>query len=239
MKKKIMNKTGYMNTYISKTFQRTFKEFIDTILLKYCNSNKIVCSLGCYDDILADQINFKELYLVDIKFGECYHKSNANIHYFEDTIKNVLSYKDFQNCMDVVLMTTVVEHLDESALKFVFTYVKDILKPNGIFIFTFPNAHSINRLVGVELGMLGFPKDLSKGDKFVGHKKMYSYNDIDQFEKWLRMKRIEDIGIMFKPLSNAQMDKYFSKNLETFIQIGYDLGSKACSYIGGIFKNES
>ena len=235
MIKKITNNIGYMNTYSTKTFQRTFKEFLNTILLKYCNDSSKICSLGCYDDILADQIKFKELYLVDIKFGTCRHKSNTKIRYFEDTIENVLKYKDFQDSMDVVLMTTVVEHLDEELLKFIFTHIKDILAPNGIFIFTMPNGRSINRLIGVELGMLRFPEELDKRDKTIGHKKMYSYYDIDLFEEWLTLKRIENIGIMFKPLSNAQMDKYFSENLEIFIQIGHDLGPKVCSYIGGVF----
>lgn len=234
---KNINNIGYMNTYTTKTFQRTFEEFTNTILLKHCNNpNKIICSLGCYDDILVNQIKFKELYLVDMKFGICHHKSNTNIHYFEDNIENTLGYKNFQNRMDVVLMTTVVEHLDKSSLKFIFTHIKDILKPNGIFIFTIPNGHSVNRLVGVELEILGFPTELDKRDKAIGHKNMYSYNDINKFEKWLNLKRIEDIGIMFKPLSNAQMDKYFGENLEIFIQIGRDLGPKVCSYIGGVFK---
>ena len=240
MKKKIIHDIGYMNTYVTKTFQRTFTEFLNTILLKYCNNpNKIICSLGCYDDILVEQIKFKELYLVDMKFGKCYHKSNTKIHYFEDNIENVLNYDNFQNHMDVVLMTTVVEHLDKELLKYIFTNIKNILAPNGIFIFTMPNSHSINRLVGVELEMLKFPEELDKRDIEVGHKQMYSYYDINLFERWLEMERIENIGIMFKPLSNKQMDKYFSENLETFIQIGYDLGAKVCSYIGGVFKNVS
>ncbi|KKM87750.1 hypothetical protein LCGC14_1265790 [marine sediment metagenome] len=238
MKKKISYNKGYMGSYSTKTNQRIFEEFINTILLKYCSdSNKIICSLGSYDDVLVDQIKFKELYLVDIKFGTCHHKSNTNIHYFEDTVKNIMTHEDFQNRMDVVLMTTIVEHLDEKLLNYIFTHMKNILTNNGLFIFTVPNACSMNRLVGVQLGMLKYPTELDKGDKLVGHKKMYCYRDMPYFLRWLRMKKIEDIGIMFKPLSNSQMDKYFGENLETFIQIGRDLGPKVCSYIGGVYQN--
>ena len=238
MKKKISYNTGYKGSYSTKTNQRIFEEFINTVLLKYCNdSSKIVCSLGCYDDVLVDQIKFKELYLVDMKFGLCYHRSNTKVHYFEDTVKNIMTHEVFQNRIDVVLMTTVVEHLEQESLHYIFSHMKNILTDNGIFIFTIPNGHSLNRLVGVELGMLRFSKELSEGDKNVGHKKMYCYDDISRFERWLGMKKIEDIGIMFKPLSNTQMDKYFGENLETFIQIGRDLGPKVCSYIGGVFKN--
>ena len=237
MKKKIMHEKGYMNSYSSKTFQRIAEEFLNTILLKYCNdSSKTICSLGCYDDVLVDQIKFKELYLVDMKFGRCFHRSNSKVYYFEDSIENILVNEDFKNCMDVVLMTNVVEHIEKISLHFIFKHIRNILTPNGVFIFTIPNARSVNRLVGVELGMLEHPTSLSKIDKSYGHKEMYGYDDIIYFERWLKMKKIEDIGIMFKPLSISQMDKYFGDNLETFIQIGRELGSRACSYIGAIFK---
>jgi len=237
MNKKIMHEKGYMDSYSSKTFQRIAVEFLNTILLKYCNDpNKTVCSLGCYDDVLAEQIKFKELYLVDMEFGKCFHKSNTKIHYFEESIEKMIFAKNFQNKMDVVLMTNVVEHINETILNNILKHIRNILVPNGIFIFTIPNTRSVNRLVGVELGMLEHPTSLSEDDKHIGHKKMYNYDDITYFGMLLKMEKIEDIGIMFKPLSNRQMDKYFGENLETFIQIGYDLGAKVCSYIGGVFK---
>ena len=56
---------GYMGSYETKSFQRINEEFINTILKSYCNKNKVVCSLGCYNDVLVYQIEYKRLFLVD------------------------------------------------------------------------------------------------------------------------------------------------------------------------------
>jgi len=235
---KVIQKNGFMSSYSTNTFRRIFEEFRNTILLKYCNDpNNVVCSLGAHNDMLADEIKFKELYLIDLEFGKCKYKSNPNIRYWITSVENIFNYNYFNNKFDVVIMKDLIEHLEPYLANIVLTNIHTILKPNGIFILTYPNARSTNRLIGTELGMLLLPGALSDGDIKVGHKKMYCYNDLAKFEKLINMEKIQDIGIMFKPLSNAQMDKYFIKNLDMFIEIGYDIGAKVCCHIGGVFKN--
>lgn len=235
----MIQKKGFMDSYKTKTFRRVFEEFRNTILLKYADGlDKVICSLGSHNDMLAEQINFKELHLVDLEFGECKYKYNKYIHYHETSVEKIFGYEDFKGKFDVVIMKDLVEHLNLFMADFVLSLMHHILAPNGIFILTYPNGRSTNRLLGRELGMLRQPTDLSEADKKVGHKHMYCYYDLKHFDKLIDMKKIQEIGIMFKPLSNSQMDKYFSeKELDTFIQIGYDIGPKACCHIGGVYQN--
>ena len=90
MKKEIQKK-GFMGSYKTKTFRRGFEEFRNTILMKYASGqSKIVCALGSHNDMLAEQIDFKELYLVDIEFGECKHSNNEG---FNRTFRSTNSYR--------------------------------------------------------------------------------------------------------------------------------------------------
>jgi len=233
----MIEKKGYMNTHESKSFQRIYKEFIDTILNKYCQPHLDVCSLGCYNDDLVGQISFKTLTLVDRQFGPC----KCDYPQLKDVYFNVLDILDFihetDETFDVVIMTTVVEHLYQHQRHEIFINLKKILKPGGVFILTYPNAFSVNRLLGTQLGFLPNPSFLTSRDIEVGHIQMYGIRDLEYFKNELEMNLIQQIGIMFKPLSHEQMSRYFNEDLDIFIEIGYDLGPNATSYIGGVFKN--
>lgn len=236
---------GYMNTHSSKSFQRIYKEFLDTILNKYCGPDKNVCVLGAYNDDLADQIEFKRLVLIDKMFGPLKYRHEKGhpeitskiIHYLEQNFYTFFALN--QAKYDVIIMSTVIEHLENQEKDFALNNIANHLNPKGVFILTYPNAYSSNRLLGSKLGLLGHEKALSERDREVGHKHMYTYNDLFTFKEQLGMDLIQKIGIMFKPLPHAMMTRYFSEDLDTFIELGYKLGPKACSYLGGVFqKNE-
>lgn len=229
-----------MNTHSTPSFQRIYKEFINTILNKYCDETKVVSSLGCYNDDLVDQIVFKDLVLVDKKFGPCKYKDESNLNiamrlmYEECEILDFLNRVEYKNVFDVVIMSTVIEHLPNP--QEILSMIKTVLKPNGVFIITYPNAFSPNRCLGWQLKQLIYPDYISERDREVGHVKMYGVNDLEKFTYWLKLRIIEFIGIMYKPLPHSMMSEYFKNDLEKFIELGYKLGPRACSYIGGVFQ---
>jgi len=77
---------------------------------------------------------------------------------------------------------------------------------------------------------------LSPGDRLVGHYYMYDWRAIAHFGMYLGMREIKRTGIMFKPLPNPLMDKYFQEELDLFIEIGKKLGLRACGYILVIYQ---
>lgn len=236
----MIQKKGFMDSYKTKTFRRIFEEFRNTILLKYADGlDKVVCSIGSHNDMLAQQINFKELHLVDLKFGECKYKYNKYIHYYEMDLNEFITHAiglGFK--FDVIIMSSIIEHLTHVEKVNCLKRIKKLLNPNGVFILGYPNAHSINRLLGVEMGLLSYAAEIKARDKEVGHKHMYSWRSLYAFRGYIGLKEIETKGIMFKPLPNSMMDKYFSDKLDTFIELGKELGIQACAYIVVVYKNE-
>lgn len=232
---------GYKGNLDNKTYQAIEKETI-RIINEYVDNNKDVCDIGCYDDYLVDKIKYKTICLVDLEFDKVvqrYWNSNEehNLIYIEKDINDFLEYAIKEEItFDVIIMGSLVEHLTHHQRDSAFYKIRKILNESGILIITYPNCKSLNRLLGVEMNIIPHAGHLGSGDIRVGHKAMYSWNALRQFEGGLKMKLIREEGIMFKPLPNSMMDKYFGHELDLFIDIGKKLGSPYCGLILGIYQ---
>ncbi len=204
----------------------------------FTSFNKSVLVLGSFDDSVADEIEFKELYLVEMKFGDCKYKDkDKRIQYFEIGLVEFIARSiELNRKFDLIIMTGVIEHLVHQDKTYCLGKIGRLLTENGIFILGYPNCSSTNRLLGVEMNHLPYACALSSGDREIGHYYMYDWRATSHFGMYLGMKEIRKIGIMFKPLPNSLMDKYFKKELDVFIEIGKELGIKACGYILVIYQ---
>jgi trans-aconitate methyltransferase len=83
-----------------------------------------------------------------------------------------------------------------------------------------PNALSLHRLVGVELGHLADPVSLSEGDVEQGHLRNYSIDTLaaDVHQAGLRVEHWE--GIFLKLLSNAQMLDWSPELVDAIAAVG-------------------
>ena len=79
------------------------------------------------------------------------------------------------------------------------------LKPNGIAIFTVPNATSIHRRIGVHLGVLQKDSALSEQDKVVGHQRVYDSARLRADVIAGGYTVVEEGGFNLKLVSQAQM----------------------------------
>lgn len=219
------------------TEKRIYKDVYD-IIRKYTREEGEVLILGSYNDSIIDEIDFNTIYLVDIKFGKLKH-FNPDIGYFEMDLNEFITYAiEIGNKFDTIIMNSVIEHLDVLEKLRCLTRIKQLLKPNGIFILGYPNCRSMNRLLGTEMRLISFPEAIDMMDSKVGHTRMYSWKSISEFVYDTKLKLIQEKGIMFKPLPNSMMDKYFSDRLDSFIEVGKELGIKSCAYIVLVLKNE-
>jgi SAM-dependent methyltransferase len=87
-------------------------------------------------------------------------------------------FEDFvpdEKC-DTIICTHVLEHVENpiDVLKQVRTWIKD----DGILIVTIPNANSLHRRIGVAMGLISDVCQLSDMDKRVGHRRVYTIQDI-------------------------------------------------------------
>ena len=90
-------------------------------------------------------------------------------------------------------MGNVLEHLNNVPI--VFQNIHKIINPHGHLIVTFPNARSLNRMLGVNMGILLDPFQLSEDDKRVGHVKMYSPEYLGYLGQLTELKLKQEIGL--------------------------------------------
>jgi hypothetical protein len=83
--------------------------------------------------------------------------------------------------------------------------VVDWLEPDGRVHVAVPNAHSLHRLVGVEMGLQPDPVSLTAGDEAQGHVRNYSLDTLLADLRAGGFDVVHTEGIFLKVLSNRQM----------------------------------
>lgn len=115
--------------------------------------------------------------------------------YFEDF--------DSDTLFDDILITHSLEHVDYPVS--ILRRFKRFLKPKGRIHITVPNAMSIHRILGKEMGMLEREDSLNSYDIEVGHQRVYTTELLREHVFHAGLKVIDSAGIVFKPLSDSQM----------------------------------
>lgn len=137
----------------------------------------------------------------------------------------VFSYfEDFETeeRFDVVIMGFVLEHVDDPG--FVLDRFRRFLKPNGRLFAAVPNAKSLNRRLGVELGKIDDIYSLNANDLALGHKRQYCR---DMFRAELEnhgYRVVHEEGIYLKPLPLPVLQTLpdFEANLHAMLKVGIE-----------------
>src|SRR5690606_30757307 len=72
---------------------------------------------------------------------------------------------------DVIVMGFILEHVDDPDL--ILRRYRNYLKPNGRLYVAVPNAKSLNRRLGLELGIIDDIYSLNANDRALGHQRQY------------------------------------------------------------------
>ncbi|MEI3855266.1 MULTISPECIES: class I SAM-dependent methyltransferase [Ensifer] len=137
----------------------------------------------------------------------------------------VFSYfEDFETeeRFDVIIMGFVLEHVDDPGL--VLDRFRRFLKPNGRLFAAVPNAKSLNRRLGVELGKIDDIYSLNANDLALGHKRQYCR---DTFRAELEnhgFRVVHEEGIYLKPLPLPVLQTLpdFEANLHAMLRVGIE-----------------
>src|ERR1035437_10108809 len=111
-----------------------------------------VLELGSADGLVTEELckKFKNVVAVDAS-AELVEKAKVRV---PDAIFHVSLFEEFnpEKQYDTIILGHVLEHvLDPIAI---LNILKKWLKPKGIIIITVPNADSVHRRIGVEMGLL-------------------------------------------------------------------------------------
>lgn len=227
-----------MKQWVDNIIEDKIHEEVVNIIKPYIKDNARILDLGCHDDWIADKVPYEQLHLVDSDMGELKHRDNPNITYFYMTIFKFFEFAiDLGAKYDVILLLGVIEHLNHIQKTNLLTSIKTLLVDGGIFVLGYPNANSLNRVLGVEMNLIHSTKTLTEGDKKIGHQSMYGSRAVSHFRFYLRLDIEKTEGILYKPLPNSLMLKYFRKDLDKFMAIGKELGWQYCGYIVCIYRN--
>lgn len=114
-------------------------------------------------------------------------------------------FEDFRpdTAYDVVFASHVLEHVENPSE--ILRKVKSWLSPTGVVIIIVPNAESIHRRLGVAVGFSKSIFDLSARDNLVGHRRVYTLENLrDELAK-NDFEVVHEAGSFLKPLPNGQL----------------------------------
>ena len=136
---------------------------------------------------------------------------------------------ELEERFDTVITAGILEHIDDPIE--VLRKAGRWLKPTGVITIVVPNAMSLHRRAGRILGLISDEHELTQMDFSVGHKRYY---DLDMLKQHIREADLEiDCcgGLVFKPLSNAQMEQLSVEITDAFYELGKELPPEYCAEI--------
>ncbi len=135
----------------------------------------------------------------------------AECSYFEDFVTD--------QRFDTVVLAHILEHVDDP--QGTLAVAKRLVADGGVIIIDVPNAYSVHRQMGVEMGMLAQVTDLNEADLSIGHRRVYTPDTLREEMASAGLRVATFGGIFLKPLSNAQCEETFSQQqLEALLTIG-------------------
>jgi len=134
--------------------------------------------------------------------------------YFEEFDSDIM--------FDDILITNSLEHVKDPIK--IMKHMKKFLKDDGNLHISVPNAMSIHRMLGKEMGMLEHETSLNSHDVKVGHQRVYTFELLRKHVAKAGFKVVHEDGIILKTLSNLQLntliDTYGKELVEGLFAVG-------------------
>lgn len=121
---------------------------------------------------------------------------------------------------DIIIMGFILEHVDDPA--FLINRYKKFLKSDGKIFVAVPNAKSLNRRLGLELGIINDIYSLNENDIALGHKRQFCRDSLRKLLTDHGFQIIYEEGIYLKPLPLTTLKTLpdFRANLQAMLKVG-------------------
>jgi len=129
---------------------------------------------------------------------------------------------DTNERFDVIIMGFILEHVDDPGL--LLERYKKFLKPAGKIFIAVPNAKSLNRRLGLELGIIDDIYSLNANDLALGHKRQFCRDTLRELLIDHGYRVVHEEGIYLKPLPLGVLKTLpdFEANLQAMLKVGID-----------------
>ena len=123
---------------------------------------------------------------------------------------------------DVIIMGFVLEHVDDPGL--ILRRYRGYLKERGKVYVAVPNAKSLNRRLGLELGLINDLYGLNANDIALGHQRQFCRETLRQTVVRAGYRVTHEEGIYLKPLPLPFLKNLpdFEANLQAMLQVGIE-----------------
>ena len=180
-------------------------------ILEHARGNSLL-DLGCNDGSLLEAIVAGDEFTKVVGIDADANKISKAIRFLrtEKDMSFICSFiEDFKNRkkFDTIILINIMEHIEDPIL--VLQKAREWLSAKGVIIIHVPNALSLNRQLGLAMGLIQDLKELGEKDisPELGHRRFYDY--------WTLKKDVEEAGlkvhcsggVFVKLFSNTQMQR--------------------------------
>lgn len=138
-----------------------------------------------------------------------------------DLVHSLIEDFNTKERFDVVLLMHLLEHVDDPVG--ILKKCGEFLKEDGFIFALVPNANSLHRLMGVEMGLLKSPHELNQTDLLLGHKRVYYMESFIEDIRNAGLRIMKSGGLFLKQLANSQIEQTWN---EKMIEAAFVLGEK-------------
>jgi 2-polyprenyl-3-methyl-5-hydroxy-6-metoxy-1,4-benzoquinol methylase len=131
---------------------------------------------------------------------------------------------------NIVLANHVLEHVDDPVTLMKNKFHK-WLTDDGVAFITVPNAKSIHRLIGKQMGMLKNEYDLNNSDEKAGHQRVYDIDILRNHIEKANLEIIEIGGYNIKMVSLVQMKDWSQELLDAIFEVSKKMPHEICANI--------
>jgi ribosomal protein S18 acetylase RimI-like enzyme/SAM-dependent methyltransferase len=151
-------------------------------------------------------------------------------------IKAVFETADLPEKYDNIVMTHVLEHLDDPVA--VLKRINDEwLSDTGRFFLVCPNANAPSRQIAVKMGLISHNTAVTPAEKEHGHRITYSLDTLERDARAGGLRVVHRTGIFFKALANFQWDRLLKTDIisHEYLEGCYQLGQQYPDLCSSIF----
>ncbi|MBF0207269.1 MAG: class I SAM-dependent methyltransferase [Oligoflexia bacterium] len=215
--------SGKGENSFSKGWERLYRKFNEeriNLILKYCSGRRIL-ELGPAHGYVTEKLLSKCDFDITVIEASVYYDSilktkfGSKIKIIHDLIENV----SFEEKFDTIVNSHFLEHFDNRVE--LLKKLRSWLAKDGRVITIVPNGNSLHRIIGTCLGHLQSPWEINEKEQKIGHKKLYTMQELNTDISSAGLIVFKQGGLMLKPLSNLQIESNWSDELiDAFFKIG-------------------
>jgi 2-polyprenyl-3-methyl-5-hydroxy-6-metoxy-1,4-benzoquinol methylase len=143
--------------------------------------------------------------------------TTPNVEFYCRTFEQFEPTKRFNS----IIMSRILEHIEHPVP--LLRRVAAWLAPHARLYVIVPNAHSLNRRIGLAMGMVQRLDELTERDRRVGHFRVYHKASLEADLRAAGLAPVLWDGIFLKPLSDAQVQDWPIELLDAFWKVGREL----------------